>query len=85
MDKEQKDLDVFQAAGVAAATLALQTGLIAALLDKNLLTREDIASITGVADAALSQVSTLEPEARAIAEILLRGAAKSMTAKLTKN
>lgn len=85
MDKEIRDIDVFQAAGTAAATLALQTGLTAALIDKKLLTPEDIATLTGLADAALLQVSTLAPEARAIAEILLKGAAKSMTAKLIIN
>lgn len=85
MDDEEKQIEIAQATGTAAVTIAIQSGLVSALIERKLLSPEDVATIVAKADLALDQLSFLTPDAREMAKSVLRGFSRSITSKIEKH
>jgi hypothetical protein len=78
-------IDIAEARGGAAANACIMAALVATFLTKGLLTKEDAATLTGVAQTALDNMKELPEDARELGNAALRGFAKSWTKLVTRN
>ena len=85
MDEEDIRLDIAEALGKANAFLAIQMVLIGMLVGKSVLSADDAATISGVANEVLRQMEGLSEEVRGLAQSAVRGYAKTWTTHVTKN
>lgn len=77
--------DLDKASGKAAAIIAIQSALIAKLITRNVLTREDAAELTGFASVSIKTMLGLSDGAREMAESALKGFAGSWLKDVTRN
>jgi hypothetical protein len=81
MDEEQIRIDIAEAIGKATAAICLQGAFVGALIAKEIISAEDAATVTGIANEGLG----LSPAVREMAEAAIRGFAKSWTKRITRN
>jgi len=85
MDEEEIKTEFAEAIGKATAAICLQSAFVGALIAKKLISAEDAATISGVANQGLAAMEGLSPEAREIAGSAILGFAKSWTKRITRN
>jgi hypothetical protein len=85
MDQEDIELGIAEAIGKASAAMSIETALIRLLKRKAMLTGEDVATLAGEAEMALTAMVGLSEEAMELALSALRGCSKSWTKAVTKN
>jgi len=77
--------DVTEAIGKAVACTAIQGALLATLLKRNLISKEDAATLTGVASAAITAMPGVTDDAKVLAQAALRGFASTYLKGVTRN
>ena len=84
MDEEQIRIDIAEAIGKATAAICLQGAFVGALMAKGVISAEDAATVTGVANEGLKAMQGLSPAVREMAEAAIRGFAISWTKRITR-
>ena len=84
MDEEGLRLDIADAIGKATAAICLQTAIVATLVTRRVITHEDAADLSGIANDALAEIDGLPDDARLLAGSCLRGCALAWTKYVTK-
>jgi hypothetical protein len=85
MDQQQLRADLAEALGKATAMICIQTALVATLKAKGILADSDVASLSGLANDALTALPDVPDDARVVAHAALRGLAKAWTRRVTRN
>ena len=79
------ELDADETAGKTAAIIAIQSALVARLITRNVITREEAAEMTAAASAAVETMDGLSADAKIIGEAVLKGFASSWLKGVTRN
>ena len=85
IDEEGLQIAVAEAAGKAAAAIVIQSALFGFLIGRDVLAIEDAAVISANAGQLLATQSELSAEAKAMAERVLSGFAKTWSKRVTSN
>jgi hypothetical protein len=85
MDDEQLRTDLAEAIGKGTAAICIQSALMGMLVAKQVISPEDAATIAGLAQRALEQLTELSPEGRYMADSALRGFARTWTKNVKRN
>ena len=85
MDQEEIEIGVAEAIGKATAVVCVHTALIRLMFRRNLISNEDVATLSGEAELALRTMDGLSAGATEMAQAALRGFARAWTKAVTKN
>jgi hypothetical protein len=78
-------IDIAEAIGKATAAICIETGLIRLLLDKGMITKDEVSNLAAEAQLALNGMVGLSEEALELAMAALRGCTQSWTKGMTRN
>jgi hypothetical protein len=85
MDEEELRVDIADALGKATAVICIQVALLATLVNKKVLTKDEAATLTALANQSLEVIPGVSDDVKMIAESTLRGFAKTWTKHVTRN
>jgi len=85
MDQDEIELGIAEAIGKSTAAMCIQTAMVRLLLRTAVISAEDVATLGGEAEMALTSTAGLSEEAMELAMAALRGCTKKWTEAITKN
>jgi hypothetical protein len=85
MGQDEIEAGIAEGIGKSAAVVCVHTALIRLLFRKKLISAEDVATLAGEAETALTSMDGLSAESLVMAQAALRGFASSWTKVVTKN
>jgi predicted transcriptional regulator len=85
MSNDELRVDLAEAIGKASASLCLNAAIVAALVARGALSREDAATLAAHATEALRATAGLSDDAKEIGETCLRGYSRSWTRLVARN
>lgn len=77
MDQEEYEIDKAEWQGKATAALCVQAALVAQLVSKKLITRDEAASLAAAASQALQEIPGLSEDAKTLGESAIKGFSQS--------
>ena len=84
MDEEELRVDIADALGKATAVICIQVALLATLVNKKVLTKDE-GTLTALANQSLEVMPGVSDDVKMMAESTLRGFAKTWTKHVTRN